>query len=219
MKKILYSVMFGADAYPFQDLAEEIRVVRSPDAIIDPNSLLVVWGGADISPSLYNHPTSKRTYCYSNRDVIEWACMQKAKTLGIPIIGVCRGAQMLCALAGGFLIQDVQNHAGRGHMVTTYDGSVLPVNSIHHQMMCGLENTKHELLAWSSVNLSKEYIYKNDLVYKPDAEFREPEAVWFSDVKGLAIQWHPEAMVENCEATEFVIKEYHARCEPVAQAA
>jgi len=202
MKKILYSVMYGG-AYPFEDLAENVVPVRSPDQMVERDAILVVWGGADISPALYGHKPSKTIYTSPTRDAVEWPCMKRAVEMGIPIIGVCRGAQMLCALAGGFLLQDVENHAGPRHTASTIDGSVIHVNSIHHQMMAGLEGVEHELLAWCDVPRSPTYTWKDDLIYTPPAGFKEPEMVWFPKVKGMAIQWHPEAMAKECDASPF----------------
>jgi hypothetical protein len=54
---------------------------------LKPGDCLVVWGGADISPSLYNHKVSERTGADeepSFRDKYEWALMNRAKELGIP---------------------------------------------------------------------------------------------------------------------------------------
>lgn len=212
MKKVLYTIMFGGDCYPFTDLAQTIVTVRSIDQIVEKDAVMVVWGGADISPALYGHARSRTTHDSPARDAIEWAAMNKAVQMGIPIIGVCRGAQMLCALAGGFLIQDCIGHAGYGHHVTTKDGRSFPVNSIHHQMMAGLEYTEHELLAWTTVARSpNHYTYKGDIKYVVAAEFKEPEMVFFPKVKGYAIQWHPEGMPEECQATQYIMQEYYER--------
>lgn len=202
MKKVLYSALYGG-GHPFDTLVEEVRIANKPTDMTEQDSMLVVWGGSDISPKLYNHPQSKTTHPYPERDRSEWALMQRAKDMGIPIIGVCRGAQMLCALAGGFLIQDVRGHAGR-HPAHTVDGTVIQVNSIHHQMMAGYENLPHELLAWSSTPLSPRYIYKDDQEYLPPNGFVEAEFIYFPEVKGYAIQWHPEMMAEESQATQFV---------------
>ena len=208
MKKIIYTAMYGG-TYPFSELGSKTIKVHSPDEMTEKDAILIVWGGADINPSLYNHPRSVTVYTSPHRDAVEWPCMQKAVQLGIPIIGVCRGAQMLCALAGGFLIQDVSNHAGPNHAATTIDGSVIRVNSIHHQMMAGLENVEHELLAWSSTPLSKYYTWKDDREYIPPKGFVEPEMVYFPKVNGLAIQWHPEGMHEDSPATQFIMEKYN----------
>ena len=211
MKKVMYTIAFGGDCYPFTDFAETIITVRDPEQIQEKDAVMVVWGWADINPALYGHKQSKTTYCYDSRDRLEWASMKRAVELGIPIIGVCRGAQMCCALAGGFLIQDTDNHAGRYHSVVTQDKQIFMVNSIHHQMMAGLENVEHELLAWSPVNLSRKYIWKDDLNYVVPADFKEPEMVYFPKIKAYAIQWHPEGMQYDCAATEYIFKEYYAR--------
>lgn len=175
---------------------------------------LVVWGGADISPSLYNKKVSSMTgadMIPSYRDKFEWHFMQQAIGLGIPIIGICRGAQMLCAAAGGKLVQDVDNHAvGRTHEIRTYDGKTLNVNSLHHQMMYpwGVE---HELIAWAPEKLSKDragnpnYTDVNEAGEDIQIEVPcEPEFVYFPKIKGFAIQWHPEFMDDHVPATDYI---------------
>lgn len=211
MKKVLYSALYAEDGFPFQGLAERVQVVGRAHDMIEPDSILVLWGGADIDPALYGHRESKTTYTSEYRDNAEWKMLQMAMAMGIPIIGVCRGAQMLCAAAGGFLIQDVTRHAGYNHTCKTYDNQIFNVNSIHHQMMAGLEGVDHTLLAWSEHNRSQHYLIQDDMVYNPPAGWREPEMVDFPAIKGLAIQWHPEAMQENCAATEFILKEFKER--------
>jgi len=113
---------------------------------------------------------------------------------------------MLCAAAGGYLLQDVRNH-GQSHDVETHDGKTLRVNSLHHQMMAGLEEVDHKLLAWASPTRSGgEYIWKNDLVWQPSENWKEPEFVYFPKIKGYAIQWHPEMMREDVPATVYIME-------------
>ena len=204
---VVYSAMFDPTAYPFGKLGDEVKVVRSPIELTDVNSVLVLWGGADIDPRIYNHPKSKTCYTSEHRDKVEVALATEAIAMGIPIIGVCRGAQLLCALAGGYLIQDTTGHGLHGnHSVTTHDGRSFFVNSLHHQMMAGLESVPNELLAWSTKRLSRHYIYKNDIDYIPSDYFKEPELVYFPTIKGIAAQWHPEGMSADCEATKYLLE-------------
>lgn len=189
--------------YPFQ----EMGVFDDYNLVISPNELqldhcLVVWGGGDISPTLYNKAVSKHTEAGvlpSKRDAHEWALMQRAEKLGISIIGICRGAQMLCALAGGFLIQDATGHTYGGHEVETSGGGVFNVSSLHHQMLYPFE-VDHELRAWSKRPLSGHYLDVNTPIEMP----LEPEYVYFPKQKGIAIQWHPEYMDVNCKANQYV---------------
>jgi putative glutamine amidotransferase len=193
--------------YPFDSLS----CVTEETATDDPNTLaagdiLIVWGGEDIHPSLYGRSLSRQTGAPkegpARRCRLEWALMQRAKELGIPIIGVCRGAQMLCALAGGILFQHVEGHGGR-HTVHTWDDKEIVVNSIHHQMMCP-KGTNHELLAWLPTHLSNVYWDEDRVLSREDVEV-EPEFIYFTDVKGYAIQWHPEMMNENSDANKYVL--------------
>jgi gamma-glutamyl-gamma-aminobutyrate hydrolase PuuD len=209
----LYSAVYHDSGYPFDVLADNVVKAMSPDDLKEGDSALVIWGGADINPEYYKHPLHHSTYPGGTRDRIEWGLMQRAIERGIPIIGVCRGAQMLCAAAGGFLIQDVLNHGGY-HDVTTHDGKEFRVNSIHHQMLCMEEMPKedYELIAWTSKNRSVTsknepyYGYKKDEQYVPPVGWREPEFVYFPKIRGYAVQWHPEGLPDDCEANRYVLE-------------
>jgi putative glutamine amidotransferase len=210
MKKVLYSALYGG-SLPFTSWAQRCEVVNDPSELTELNSALVIWGGSDISPDLYNHPHSHTTWPSKGRDGPEWALLHGAIERGIPIIGVCRGAQMLCAAAGGFLIQDVDGHHG-SHLIECYDGKVYKVNSIHHQMMAGYEEVDHEMLAWTQAPRSiGKYVYKDDQEYTPPEGFVEAECIDFTSIKGFAIQWHPEMMQPTHSATLFLHTEFMGR--------
>lgn len=177
--------------YPFNQwkMFTDFTTVVNPDELTGVDAL-VVWGGEDISPSLYNQSVRRETGAGpvpSRRDTLEWNLMKSAVERGIPIIGVCRGAQMLCALAGGTLYQHVNNHAGSSHDAECDDGSIIKVSSLHHQMM-NPTNTEHELVAWSTEVRSN--VHLDDTGDVPT--LIEPEYIYFPKVKGHAIQWHPE---------------------------
>ena len=195
----IYSV-----GYPWGDFLEgygDYTIVDSPEELnTDEPSFMVLWGGADISPSIYGHE-NVMSHPSPNRDKVEVPITKRAIELGIPILGICRGAQMLCGVAGGYLVQHLDNH-GSGHDVITPDGFEFRVNSLHHQMMAGLEKVSHELLAWTKDKRSK--VYLADTTVPED--IKEVEAVYFPEVKGLAIQWHPEMMATDSTASKFVFQ-------------
>lgn len=191
-----------AEFHPFDTLPfiDDCVAVRDP-ADLETGDILVLHGGEDISPALYNKGRSSLSGADntpSKRDRIEWGLIGRAVSLNIPIIGICRGAQMLCAYNGGYLIQHVNNH-GRTHTVETSDGEIIRVNSLHHQMMHP-GKTNHKLLAWSEHKLSDVY-YDEDTNVNVDVE---PEYIYFPDIKGFAIQWHPEMMDGDAQATTYL---------------
>jgi len=211
--KYLYSAIYDG-GYPFDSLLHsdgEVVSVTDPADMTSYDSALVVWGGADISPKLYNHPTSEQCFPYATRrDEVEWALIKEAISMEIPIIGVCRGAQMLCAAAGGYLLQDVHYHAGVGHSVHTKDGHTFYVNSVHHQMMVP-EGTEHDLIAWASKNVGAPYIYRDNKAFQPPEGWKEPEFVYFPKIDGYAVQWHPEMMDLQSEATNYIFDFFRKR--------
>lgn len=176
---------------------------------IDDKGILIIWGGADIHPSLYDRPNyaSHVGEIIGHRDRIEVGLMARAIELGLPIIGVCRGAQLACAAAGGILIQDVSGHAGQPHYIETKDGKKLMTSSLHHQMMYPW-SVSHELLAWSSPSRSKRYVgiteEEGEKIPKLNDLPIEPEIVWFPGIKCLAIQGHPEFLHKDHEFNVYV---------------
>jgi GMP synthase-like glutamine amidotransferase len=197
---------------PFKDLFPKTREMKlfAEFEFID---ILILWGGADISPSLYKAEriSSSGPEEPSERDLYEWELMRRAYANNIPIIGVCRGAQLLCAFAGGQLIQDVDGHRS-AHNITTSEGDTLMQPGDHHQMMWPYD-VNHKLLAWSEHSLGTTYSPEGGSSDDLEARrVKEPEIVWFPDIKGLAIQGHPEwGTYEGSKYIEYclkLIKEY-----------
>ena len=194
MKKLILGfcpVGNGESIEPFDEVFDLKQDVSKSLANVD---AVVFWGGTDIHPSLYNEPRSRRSQAYekpSQRDDFEWKVMKYCKLNDIPMIGVCRGAQMLCAFAGGRLVQHATGHNSGGHAMTTKNGEIIHTTSAHHQMLYPWD-IEHEVLAWSSHNLSGTYLNGLDQEIDEDKMPCEPEVVWFPTVRGLAIQGHPE---------------------------
>jgi len=112
--------------------------VFEPEDLVNTNSILILHGGEDISPAIYGQTPSKYTRAgrkLSQRDKHEVALAEQAIKLGIPIFGICRGAQLACAIAGGSLVQHVENHITSGHNIVTATGETYKTSSCHHQMM------------------------------------------------------------------------------------
>ena len=115
--------------------------IRDLETNPDDIALVVFTGGSDVSPDLYcsetHHP---RTSSSGARDLEEAEVYRIASENGIPMSGICRGAQFLCVMAGGKLVQDLTGHSGGNHAVRALypSGEVkdISVTSSHHQMQC-----------------------------------------------------------------------------------
>ena len=182
----LFSVGFS-ERDPFNIFDKTIRVTKPEELTTD--GMIILWGGEDISPSIYNQEVihARAPQQPSNRDKLEIAMFNQAVKLGIPIIGVCRGAQLACALSGGTLYQHIQGGHHGDHEVETFDGKTMHTSSCHHQAL-NLEKVDHELLAWDKDRTTTVFT---------DKEVKSviiPEVVLLKKTKTFAIQGHPEWM-------------------------
>jgi len=74
---------------------------------------LVLTGGPDLDPATFNEePHPKLGRISPERDFIELAITRMALELGMPILGICRGIQVLNVAAGGSIIQDIPSQVG-----------------------------------------------------------------------------------------------------------
>jgi len=173
---------------------------------------LVLSGGVDIHPSFYGGGESyssgvegRSVKWNPDRDAYEKAMLERAWEQGKPVLGVCRGLQLINVACGGTLVQDLgagdavhQNTAedkergikaaDKEHAVRVVEGSLLHeitgaggwINSAHHQAI--------EVLGQGlRVNSHAE-----DGVIE-GIEWTEPGSRPFM----LAVQWHPERMYVN----------------------
>lgn len=167
-------------------------------AALDGCDGLLLTGGEDISPSWYGaDPSPLLSQPSQERDLFELALFAVARQRAVPILGICRGIQLINVALGGTLFQDIDSerpdsvdHSPTGarnahsHSVRLQPGSRAAValnateanvNSVHHQ---AIKDLAPGLVAtgWSSDGLI-------------ETIESEPGGSWI-----LAVQWHPEEM-------------------------
>ncbi len=155
---------------------------------------LVLHGGSDVSPRSYGETPLKPEWSGDYfRDVYETELIQECIKQKKPILGICRGIQLINVAFGGTLYQDIQTekpdaiihrnwdiYEGLTHEITFHKNSTLAdfaktrVNSIHHQAIKVLGK-----------NLVIEAISSSDGII---------EAIRLDSDKSFVygVQWHPE---------------------------
>ncbi|UQS26708.1 gamma-glutamyl-gamma-aminobutyrate hydrolase family protein [Amycolatopsis thermalba] len=73
---------------------------------------LVLSGGADVDPARYGQQPQDKTVTRPERDAFEFALARAALDRGLPVLGVCRGMQVLNVALGGSLIQHLPDRVG-----------------------------------------------------------------------------------------------------------
>lgn len=155
-------------------------------------NLVVFTGGADVTPSLYGQEADRSTSCVPRRDIFEQITFTKARQLGLPMAGICRGAQFLNVMAGGKLVQHIDGHAMSGyHDMTTIDNQTFQVSSTHHQMILPPDDAI--LVGWSTERRSR-YYYGEDGKALKDIPEKETEVVFWPKLRAVGMQYHPEVM-------------------------
>ena len=177
--------------------------------VLDRVDGVLLTGGGDVSPKLYGkEPEDTVRGVNEHRDIFELELVKKAHTRKIPIMGICRGLQVINIALGGTLIQDLPSHTGvHGHDIvgegvyephleamveegTRIAAIIGPghhcINSIHHQAVDELG----EGLSISAVAVDGtiEGIEHQD-----------------ADWPMIAVQWHPEflGMRDNGDAHDL----------------
>lgn len=128
---------------------ERISVHHSPSG--EPLNALIIGGGNDISPEHYNGDIDAKVKLDPARDRLEIEWIHRALKNSIPLLGICRGAQLINVVLGGTLYQDIRslrhltyNRPGllptkqvrvetRSRLAKICGKAHLRVNSLHHQ--------------------------------------------------------------------------------------
>lgn len=167
---------------------------------------LVVWtGGADISPELYNEKSLPTTYVDAERDKFEVSMFKKFPRTGGPLkVGICRGAQLLCALSGGSMWQDIEGHGRIHDAMDVTTGELITVSSMHHQEMIPPAGAVVWTKACEAVKKIKmkegnKYTETNNLKL-----YRDVESLWIPQTESFCFQPHPEIGPKSC--TEYFFK-------------
>lgn len=175
---------------------------------------LIVTGGEDVYPGLYNQ-ASDTLRCGTIdkfRDELEFAAIDMAIKRKMPILGVCRGQQILNVFQGGSLYVDIPSDVGNKVMHRQEDWK----NCFHTVSI--VEET--QLYRISGVKSGKTNSNHHQAINKLGSELKIsaystdklPEAIEWEDRedKGflMAVQWHPERMDTQDPLSASIAKEF-----------
>ncbi len=174
---------------------------------------LVLTGGGDVSPGLYGGAGHEAVYgVHDPRDQSELAIARYAAEKKMPVLAICRGIQILNVALGGDLIADIPSQVDGGfeHFVTGDGAATEAHQAIELEETCGLarlfgtsslkvNSLHHQAIATPAPGL-RPVAWSEDGVI----EAVEPEdPSW----PLLAVQWHPENLVETEPAARTLFDE------------
>jgi len=173
---------------------------------------LILCGGNDIDPSRYNESVDGAIEIDRLRDQVEFDLLRAYIDAGKPVMGICRGFQLINVFFGGSLYQDLPDKSSHTsqtdhyitHSVTATENSIVgkiygtsfPVNSSHHQAVKVLGEGLNATAYWKD-----KYV----------------EAFEHKTLPIFGIQWHPEKMCFGHKRDDTVdgaelFKQFAAMC-------
>lgn len=178
---------------------EVINLSQAPEQIESVDGILFT-GGADVDPKYYNKP-ELLPLCNDTpdeaRDINELSFAKTADERNLPVLGICRGLQLLNVHYGGTLIADLEHNGlpshskidghDRPHQVAIEPGTLLM--RITRETDGGVASAHHQAIDTVAPGMQISSRSIGDNVIEA-IEWKDPEKKPYF----LAVQWHPERM-------------------------
>ncbi|MDY4191560.1 MAG: gamma-glutamyl-gamma-aminobutyrate hydrolase family protein [Oscillospiraceae bacterium] len=164
-------------------------------AYLDQVDGLLLPGGEDISPRLYGEaPLPSVTYLNFAKDQFEMSLLREAARRGMPVLGICRGLQLINVAFGGTLYQDIPSQLPEAH--GHYQNSLLR-DELYHRVTIKPDSTLAQVLRLSETAVNS---FHHQCVRETASGFRVSAMADDGVVEGLeavnkpilAVQFHPE---------------------------
>ena len=177
-------------------------------SILDTLDGLVLSGGADIDPDYLGEEPLDCISVNPRRDAQELMLVRLAVERQIPVLGICRGIQMLTAALGGKLYQDIKTQHGRPsieHSQTIARG--LP----SHDVKIEKDSLLHSLMGTETLAVNS---FHHQAVKEIPQGFRVTATASDGIIEGmestafrpiLGVQWHPECFILENDRTMMPI--------------
>lgn len=175
----------------FEEIFEKLNITLVPildiknakETAINCDALILTGSPIHVNPKLYGEEEKiNYEWIYEKEDELDYKIIKEFTKLNKPILGICRGLQIINVYYGGTLNQKINNHEGITHLINIeknsflkniYKEKCISVNSTHTQSINKLAKN-FKICAQSNDGtieaIQKEYIY--------------------------AVQWHPEKLLD-----------------------
>jgi putative glutamine amidotransferase len=182
-------------------LAPDDELVADPAQAFELIDALLLTGGADIDPSSYGEPRHAETVeTMPERDRFEIALTRGAIARELPLLGICRGMQLLNVARGGTLLQHLPERLGHEEhrrVPGSFDGSDHDVELVPGSLAARVAGeTQHAIKSHHHQGVDR--VGEGLLVTGRALDDGLPETIELPGTHFvLGVQWHPEADEES----------------------
>lgn len=177
-------------------LAPDPALTANPDEALDLLDGLMLAGGADIDPASYGAERHAETIeTVPERDAFELALTRRAIERDLPLLGICRGMQLLNVALGGSLYQDLrtQRPDTHDHESGHYDRHVHRVSFAEDGLMGGWFGGRPDGRVVSIHHQGVHRLGRDMVVEAVSSDDGVVEAIrWNGGSFVCGVQWHPE---------------------------
>jgi putative glutamine amidotransferase len=175
-------------------------------SVLDSLDGLVITGGYDLDPAAYGqqpHPATDQPR--TMRDAFEFALLRGALDRGLPVLGICRGIQVLNVAFGGTLHQHLPEVLGhKGHRAGGGVFSRLPVRTVAGTRLAALLGESAEGPCYHHQAVDK--VGEGLVVGAWDRDGVVEALELPGDNFVLAVQWHPEQSLDDLRLFTAIVE-------------
>lgn len=184
----------GAQIAAAGGIPVQLPFEAEPFAVVDRIDGVVLSGGVDIEPWRYGGPPDWATSPSPARDEYEFELLEAALRRGIPILGVCRGLQLLNVACGGTLIPSLEAAGFRDHYsaARSFNGHVHEVVTEPGTLAEAIYGPRTQVN--SSHRQAPDRVGDGLAASGRSADDGVIEIVELPGRPVLGVQWHPEAL-------------------------
>jgi putative glutamine amidotransferase len=175
-------------------LPPDEAAVDDPDVLLDRVDALMLAGGADIDPASYGaEPHAETRGTWPDRDRFELALARRALERDLPVLGICRGMQLLNVALGGTLLQHLPEAIGNEtHRTVAGTFSEHHVRLAPDSLACSAAGSE-AFVVWSHHHQGVDRVGEGWTVSGWSLEDDLPEAIELpGNSFALGVIWHPE---------------------------
>jgi len=165
--------------------------------VLDGVDGLIITGGRDVDPGTYDHePHPATDKPARDRDDWEFALLDEALRRGMPVLGICRGAQVLNVALGGTLHQHLPDLLGHtGHQLGNAEFSTSSVRTVEGSRLAGLIGEEAAVRCYHHQGIDR--LGAGLTISARDADGVVEAVELAGDDFVVAVQWHPEETLDD----------------------